>query len=307
MKFYFAPMEGITTYTYRNAHAAQFGGCDGYFAPFITPSDNEKVSRKGLRDVVPEKNPGVPLSVQVLTNQVDSFLKFAYKVRALGYDEININLGCPSATVVRKGRGAGFLCEPESLDRFLEGIFEKSDMKISVKTRIGYTSPEEFDRLLTIYNRYPLSLLIVHPRTREEFYGGDPHYDVFTLAYQASKNPLCYNGDIFSKEDFRRIRAEFPDLDSVMLGRGALRNPALFREIQGGETLKTEELVTFTQALTENYYALLRSEAHTLQKIKEVWTNLGQNYPAEKKLTKVLKKANSLQDFMATVKCFPML
>ncbi|MBR6729586.1 MAG: tRNA-dihydrouridine synthase family protein, partial [Clostridia bacterium] len=235
MKLYFAPLEGITTCTYRNAHAAVFGGCDGYFAPFITPSDNERISLKTLRDVVPERNHCGALTVQVLTNRADSFLKFAQKVKALGYEEININLGCPMARVVQKNRGAGFLREPEALDRFLEAIFAKSNVKISVKTRIGFHSGDEMETLMQVYNRYPLSCLIVHPRACADLYRGTPDYEVFSQVYATSVNSLCYNGDIHSYEDFLQIQERFPALDSVMLGRGALQNPALFREIAGGE------------------------------------------------------------------------
>ena len=135
MKLYFAPLEGITTYTYRNTHREMFGGCDQYFAPFITPSDNEKLSIKCLRDIVPEKNSSVKPIVQVLTNKAESFLKFEEKIKALGYSEVNINLGCPSGTVVKKNRGSGFLREPEALERFLEEVFSASELKIAIKTR----------------------------------------------------------------------------------------------------------------------------------------------------------------------------
>ena len=92
MKLYFAPLEGITTNVYRNAHFEMFGGCDEYYAPFITPSDNEKITRKGLKDIFPEEN-RYNLKIQVLANKSEAFLKFEKKVASLGYDEININLG----------------------------------------------------------------------------------------------------------------------------------------------------------------------------------------------------------------------
>ena len=130
MNIYFAPLEGITTAIYRNTHADMFGGPDAYYAPFITPSDNERISRKGLYDVVPERNQHQNLKVQVLTNQAQSFLKFAQKVKLTGYDEVNLNIGCPFERVVRKGRGAGFLQEPGMLDAFFEEIFASCDLKI---------------------------------------------------------------------------------------------------------------------------------------------------------------------------------
>ncbi|MBQ8003513.1 MAG: tRNA-dihydrouridine synthase family protein, partial [Oscillospiraceae bacterium] len=172
MKLYFAPLEGITTYTYRNTHAEMFGCVDTYFSPFINPSDQEKVSRKGMRDILPENNSTENLRVQVLTSNAESFLKFCEKIKPLGYREVDINIGCPAGTVVRKGRGSGFLQYPDELDAFLCEIFAKSDMNISVKTRTGYSSHDEFSCLMDIYNQYPMAELTVHPRTREELYGG---------------------------------------------------------------------------------------------------------------------------------------
>ncbi len=307
MNLYFAPLEGITTTIYRNTHAAIFGGCHAYYAPFITPSDNEKVSRKGLRDVLPEKNQGQVLKVQVLTNCAPSFLRFIEKVKTIGYEEVNINLGCPFERVVKKGRGAGFLLQPERMDKFLYDVFSSADIKISVKTRIGYASGEEMKELLRIYNKYPLTQLIVHPRTREDFYKGRPDMAVFAAVYAASTNPLCYNGDINTGEDYQQIVSQYPALEGIMIGRGAVANPALFREIQGGASLKTEELVLFTEKLTENYYVELQSEIFTLHKLKEVWGYMMRNFPDEKKIVKAICKANSLDDLQKAIKSLPVL
>ena len=147
MKLSFAPLEGITSYIYRNTHTEYFGGCDEYYTPFISPSDNTKIGRKGFRDIIPENNLEVRPVVQVLTNNAVSFLKFCEKLKEYGYDRININLGCPSGTVVNKKRGSGLLRELNLLESFLDEIFEKSDIKISIKTRTGFCSSDEFDRL----------------------------------------------------------------------------------------------------------------------------------------------------------------
>ena len=231
MNLYFAPLEGITNYIYRNTHAEVFGGTDSYYAPFITPSHNEKVNKKGLKDVLPENNVA-NVKVQVLTKDVSGFLKFAQKIEAAGFDEINLNLGCPYPTVVRKGKGSGFLQTPDELDNFLYEIYEKTNIKISIKTRAGFQSSDELDSLMEIYNKYPISLLIIHPRAREDFYKGVPNMEAFERAYNTSKNKVCYNGNIYTKEDYDKIVEKFPDLESVMLGRGAVINPALFREIR---------------------------------------------------------------------------
>lgn len=307
MKLYLAPLEGITTYTYRNTHAEMFGGADAYFAPFINPSDSEKVSRKGMRDILPENNKTDNLKVQVLTSNADSFLRFCEKIKALGYDEVNINIGCPAGTVARKGRGAGFLQFPDLMDGFFSEIFSKSDMKISVKTRTGFSSHGEMARLMEIYNKYPISLLTIHPRTREELYKGRANIGVFESAYNISKNNVCYNGDICSVRGFADVTGRFGGLSAVMLGRGAIQNPALFREIRGGEPLRTEELIAFSEKLIERYRAVLGSDVFTLHKLKEIWVYSLRNFPDEKKIAKAVKKANTVADFLSAISELPKL
>lgn len=304
MKLYFAPLEGITTYIYRNVHAQFFGGCDAYFTPFITPSDNEKIGRKGFRDILPENNTA-DIRVQVLTNNPDSFLKFEKKAAQYGYKELNINLGCPSGTVVGKRRGAGLLKSTDALDKFLYEIFSHTNAKISVKTRAGYFSTEEIEELLPIYNKYPISLLILHPRCREDFYKGLPSQKAFSYTYENAKAPLCFNGNILTADDYTDKATRYDLLDSIMIGRGAVTNPAIFREIRGGAPLSTEELIVFTEALKENYSQILDSDVFTLHKLKEIWLYIMENFPDEKKTLKTIRKTNNLDEFMNAIYLLP--
>ncbi len=305
MNLYFAPLEGITNLIYRNLHSSSFGGCDTYFAPFISPSDQDKINKKGIRDILPELNEGVILKAQVLTNDSGAFLRFADKIKAIGYDEVNLNMGCPAGTVVKKGRGAGFLKEPEKIDNFLYKIFSANKIKISIKTRIGYRNEEEMYHLLEIYNKYPLTKLIVHPRTGVDMYNGTPRMNIFDMVYKASKNKVCYNGNINTKADYEKIIKTYPDLEGVMIGRGGLINPALFREIKGGNSLTRKELMGFSDALMNIYSEGLRSEVYTLHKMKEIWHYMIQNFPEEKKIAKAVKKARTINDFTAAIEKLP--
>ena len=306
MKLYFAPMEGITSYIYRNIHEEMFGGCDAYFAPFINPSDQEKVSKKGVKDILPEKNTTASLKIQVLTNNPVSFLKFSDKVKALGYNEININLGCPAGTVVKKGRGSGFLRDTDAMERFFDRIFSESDMKISVKTRIGYSCTDEAEALMKIYNKYPLTSLIIHPRTRDELYSGSVHTDVFEMCYNTSKNDVCYNGDILTVEDWKKTALAYPNLEGIMIGRGAIRNPALFREIRGGKPLEAKELIEFSNRLINDYNEIFNTETFTVHKLKEIWIYMIKNFPEERKAEKAIRKAKSLRDLKDAIYSLPL-
>ncbi|MBQ3110039.1 MAG: tRNA-dihydrouridine synthase family protein [Clostridia bacterium] len=307
MKLLFAPLEGITNYVYRNTHNEMFGNLDEYYSPFITPSEDDKVNRKGLNDIIPENNPNIVIKPQVLTNSGEAFLKFTEKIKNVGYDEVNLNFGCPSQTVVKKGKGSGILKDPYKVDELLYKVFEEHPMKISVKTRTGFLEGSEMDTLIDIYNKYPLELLIIHPRTRSDFYNGMPDLEVFKKAFYSSKNPVCYNGNINSVEEYEKIKAMFPELDFIMLGRGLICNMALGREIRGGKSITTEEIVAFSKRLADNYQATLRSETFTLNKLKEVWMYMIQQYPEEKKIFKTIRKANKLAEFIGAIEALPEL
>ena len=198
-----------------------------------------------------------------------------------------------------------FLRDTEGLDRFLDEIFSQTDLTVSVKTRIGFESGTEMEELLKIYNKYPISLLTVHPRTRKDYYSGEPDYDVFKEVYNESVNPVCFNGNVFSGEDYNQICSKFPELDGVMLGRGAIKNPAIFREIRGGEKLTTGELQEFSHLLMENYMEVLKSDYFTLNKLKEIWMYGMWNFPEEKKILKEIKKSTKLSDLERAIEKLP--
>ncbi len=304
MKLYFAPMEGITPYTFRNTHDEVFGGCDEYFAPFIVPSENERISRKTIRDIIKDNN-SVKVRAQVLCSSGEAFVQFADRIKYAGFDEVNLNLGCPSGTVVKKGRGAGGLKDTEELDRLLDYIFSHTNAKVSIKTRTGFYSHDEFDGIMDVFNKYPINELIIHPRVREEYYKGVPNMQTFDRAYQGSPLKICYNGNIFTAEDYRKIVADYPNISGVMIGRGAIINPAIFREIRGGKPLSKDEILRFSRLLEERYMTVLKSEVYTLHRLKEIWIFIMQNFPEEKKILKAVKKSNRLTDLNSAIDMLP--
>lgn len=235
MRFYLAPLEGITGYVFRNAVHEQFGlGIDKYFTPFIEPHPHKKcMTNRALNDIVPEHNQDVNVVPQILTNNAEAYLFAEREIAPYGYNEINLNFGCPSATVTTKFRGAGLLQDLDRLDSMLRGIFAQTECEVSVKTRIGFESPDEWPAILDIYNKYPLKELIIHPRVRNEFYAGALHYDAVRYALNNTDFAVCYNGDINTVADYERVMNIFSEdncrrfPDSVMTGRGMVRNPKL--------------------------------------------------------------------------------
>ncbi len=297
-KFYFAPLEGITTYTYRNLHYQWFGGIDKYFTPFVSPTSSRDFKSRAKKDVVPEHNKDIPVVPQILSNRSDEFLYTADRLAEYGYPEINLNLGCPSGTVVAKGRGAGFLTDPDGLDRFLYEIYEGCPVPLSVKTRIGRYEPQEFAGILKVYNQYPIHELTIHPRVRQDFYKNTPNLDVFEEALEKSTNPVCYNGDINTVEDYEKFCQRFPEVDRIMIGRGLIANPGLVREIQTGQKTNFEELLAFTAVLQKAYQQQM-ADSPVLFKMKEIWVYMASMHPQGERLWKKIKKAKRLSEYEA--------
>ncbi|WP_164689928.1 tRNA dihydrouridine synthase [Luxibacter massiliensis] len=302
MKFYLAPLEGITGYIYRNAYHTYFGCIDKYFIPFISPNQFGHFSSKEKNNILPRHNIGMYAVPQILTNSAEDFIRTATRLKYYGYEEVNLNLGCPSKTVVAKGRGSGFLAFPDRLDSFMEEIFEKVDMQISVKTRIGKESAEEFPRLMEIYNKYPLKELIIHPRLQRDMYKNTPDWSVFAEAAEQCRCKVCYNGDIFTVPDYERFTKAFPGVGRVMLGRGILCNPGLVPMIRKGEVLSKNQIQDFHGQIYEEYKTILYGDKTILFKMKELWFYMAPLFTNYEKYAKKIKKSERLPVYEETVK-----
>ncbi len=314
MKFYLAPMEGITGYIYRQAYNSCFKPMDRYFTPFLAPKHKSGFSSKELNDILPEHNQGMEVIPQILTSDPEDFLDTAVKLKEYGYTEVNLNLGCPSGTVAAKGKGAGFLKDTEKLARFLgevsEGM-ERENLHFSIKTRVGVESEEEFQTLLGLYNQCPLTELIIHPRVLKDFYKYNVRMNAFKEGFEKSRHSVCYNGDIFRRKDYDRLVKEYPDLDKIMMGRGIMMNPFLMEEIAEGTTQKVsgkmtaarkaDRLEKFHRLLCDGYAHVMSGDRPVLFKMKELWGFLIHSCPEEEKLMKKIRKAQHLEEYERVV------
>lgn len=301
MKYYLAPMEGVTGYIYRNTYEEFFHNIDKYFTPFIVSNKSRSLKTKELRDVLPENNEGVNIVPQILSNDSESFIITTRRLQKLGYNEVNLNLGCPAGTVVSKYRGSGFLAKREELDRFLDEIYKIDDIKISIKTRIGKDSPEEFYELIKIYNKYPLEELIIHPRTQKDFYGNKPNLEVFKDGISLSVNPVCYNGDIFTKDNYEKFIKEFPNINTIMLGRGILANPGLIDEIKNNTFIDKNVLKDFHDKVFSRYIEVYNEEKNAMFRMKELWSYMIYMFSNNKKYAKDIRKAQRVADYNLAV------
>ncbi|MBQ3488188.1 MAG: tRNA-dihydrouridine synthase family protein [Clostridia bacterium] len=293
MHYYFAPLEGLTDSIYRRLHHQYFPGLDRYYMPFISPTVHRCLTHKEDRDLPPADSVPFTAVPQILTKDPDAFLWAAGVCRDRGYEEVNLNIGCPSGTVVSKGKGAGMLRDVDALDAFLEAVFAGAPIPVSVKTRVGIQSGEEFPRLLEVFNKYPIRELTVHPRVRADFYSSGIREEAFRYALEHSKIPLCYNGDLRSPDDIARLREKYPTVDAVMIGRGLIGDPGLLTP--GGTDVRTLEL--FFDELLESYTAAFGGPRNAMFRLKENWSYLLPRFEGSEKLGKQLRKTTDVAEY----------
>lgn len=304
MNYYCAPMEGITSSHFRKAHHRHFPGVTKYFTPFFYPSQHHVMGKRDYFELSHQQNHGIPTVPQVLTKVADDFIWASTILADMGYSEVNLNLGCPSGTVFSKGKGSGFLAKPNELDTFLGKIFSNSVLPISIKTRIGVESPDEFHRLLEIYNKYPMSELIIHPRVRTDYYKKTVTRSAFDEAFTTSPLPLCYNGDLFSLKDCTNLADHYPTLSSVMIGRGLISNPALITRLQSNIPTQKSTLRSFHDELFEGYTIAFESKQNAMLRMKEYWSYLSRLFTSPEKHLKALRKAQNPTTFTSCVDAF---
>ena len=300
MRYYFAPLEGITDDVFRSLHHRYFPGVDRYYTPFLSPtSDGPAITKKDLRQVLPENNSGFELVPQLLTNQSGPFLQAVEKLKELGYQEVNLNLGCPSGTVTAKGKGSGFLAHPDKLRAFLDEVFEKTPITISIKTRLGMDDPEEFGLLLELYRQYPIGELTVHPRVRADLYRRPVRMGYFENALAECPFPVALSGGVGVAGDAKRMETAYPTMSGMMLGRGLVANPALVQQIQGTGGPTIDAIQNFHGELFDATAARVGSPRNTMFRMKEVWSYLILLFDGREKYQKLLRKTTSLTEYQA--------
>ena len=311
-----APMEGVTGHVFRRVHAEHFGALDRYYTPFVAPPRvGSAFGGRAAKEVDPERNRGLAVVPQLLTKDADETVWAAELLAGMGYAEVNINLGCPSGTVVAKGRGSGFLRDPEALDAFLGEVCERSPIPVSVKTRLGLEGDAEYARILEVYLRHPLAELVVHPRVQRDAYRGRPRWEPYGETLARAPFPVAYNGDIFSPADLEALATVYPETRHVMLGRGIVANPALARMARGGAAAIREELRRFHDALFCAYEEEMGGNA--VFRMKEWWFYAQHAFAYPLAVHRAVRKVRRVEEYrravegvfarepLADLACFP--
>ena len=307
MRIYFAPMQGVTGWPYRQTHLKHYDGIDRYYMPFISVHQSRSMKGGEKRDLQPDHNVSGRMVPQLLPGGAEDSLAYMEQILDAGYDEVSLNFGCPARTVTTKGKGAGILETPDKLDEYLEHLFtgmtgRLAGLKVSVKTRIGMNDCSAASELIRIYNRYPIAEVQVHARLGKDAYDGVTDKETFRMFYEEIRHPVCYNGDIRSLEDFQNLKEEFPDLAAVMIGRGLVADPMLAEKIQAdmmSENKQEEKkrLILFHDDVCNAWHECYGQEHPAICRMLEIWDYLGASFPGCERKVRKIRKARNLQTY----------
>ncbi len=317
------PFQGITDAPFRNVFKRHFNGIDKFYTPFFTGIHKEEHA-KNLQgeEIDPRFNDVETLTPQILSTDAEEILRFAKQCKELEYKEINLNMGCPFPRVANKKRGSGLLPYPDKVETMLDRVFEEIDVKFSVKCRLGYFSPDEIDAIIPVFNKFPLSELIIHPRIGKQLYKGEADVERFAALIPYINAPLVYNGDIFSVDSFKRISEAVRPVNQFMLGRGILANPFLAEDIKASviarrndeaiqtNTLdchaslamtRTERLHNYLLDLYEDRLRHAGGSPKVLGRMKELWSYLMNSFEEPQVVWRKIKKINALKEYEEAV------
>lgn len=298
-----APMRGLTTVQFRMAFARHFSGIDRVIGPFIPTARGKKIKQSLLEDALPEHNRDYPYVPQIIGNDPDEVVCMCRALAELGWQEINWNMGCPWPQLAKKKRGSGLLTEPEIVEKVLETVFAQTDVRMSVKVRLGRKSTDDLEKILPLLNSFPLSEVIVHPRTAQQMYEGHVQLDKLEELLPEIKHPITYSGDLISIPFFQELQHRFPSIKSWMLGRGLITNPLLSEQLRDtpSATASRLRLQQFHEDLYASYDAVYDNDKPLLGKMKEWWSYVSQSFEDSHEVFKSIKHCSNAYDYRAAV------
>ena len=273
-----APMQDVTDLPFWRL-LSRYGGPDLYFTEYFRVHSNYYLEKSILRSIV-ENPTGKPVIAQMIGNDIPSLVRIARDLQEYPIAGIDLNLGCPAPVVYRKCAGGGLLRQPKLVDAILGALRDAVKIRFSVKTRIGFDSPEVFPELLAIFAKHSLDLVTVHARTVREMYRSEVHYEFIKRAVAELPSPVLANGNVYSAAKGQEVLAG-TGARGLMIGRGAIRNPWIFhqfRQHQRGETLHVPiglEVLDYVHALYEAVCTPDVRELSQVQRMKKYMNYFG--------------------------------
>ena len=274
LPIHFAPLQGHTDDVYRRIHHQLIGGIERYYTPFVRVEAGD-IRSKDRRDIDPKNNAGVPVTPQLIFKNVKELLYLINEIETLGYQSIDLNMGCPFPLQAKHGRGSGLLAHLDIVTEVADIIKARPQLSFSVKMRLGWENAEEWMPVLDILNDTPLTHIVLHPRTGTQQYKGSIDEGAFEQFYENCRHPLLYNGDLTTLKQLHEIEERYPRLGGLMIGRGLLARPSLAREYtEGGEWIHEKHIRTLRMLhtkLMEEYARIVKGDAQLHSKLRSYW------------------------------------
>lgn len=285
-----APLQGVTDNVWRMAQHSVFGGVDAYYAPFMRVEHGE-VRRKDLRDVNPERNPGITLIPQILACQPDHALMMVDALQQMGYRRIDINLGCPFPPIALHRKGSGMLAYPDLLEELFNNLATVDGVEYSVKMRLGWDRNDQWRDILPLMDIIKPVNIAVHPRIGKQQYKGELDIEQFEAFLAASSWPVIYNGGLHTVEDIEQVQQRYPGIVAVMLGSGLAADPGML-----APDATSDDYRRFHDLLVEGYTEQLNGgEAQLVRHLQDIWQTFlpGTGH----KLFKAIRKSRTLEQY----------
>ncbi|MCX6894049.1 MAG: tRNA-dihydrouridine synthase family protein [Verrucomicrobia bacterium] len=294
-----APMQDVTDLAFMRV-LARYGGPDVYWTEYFRVHAVSHIEPWILNSIT-ENSTGRPIVAQMIGNDIPSLVRVAKQLQQFPVAAIDLNLGCPAPIVYRKCAGGGLLREPARIDAILGALRDAVTIPFTVKTRLGFSSPAEFDTLLPIFAKHAIDLLTVHARTVTQMYRPGVRYDLIAQAARELKCPVLANGNVHSAAQALALAAE-TGVRGLMIGRGAIRNPWLFDQIraaQRGEpaTLPTgRDVLAYIRVLWETQITPGVKESSQVMRMKKFLNFIGEGV-GEKFLHEIRRVATTADFF----------
>jgi len=295
-----APMQDVTDLAFWRV-MARYGGADAYWTEYFRVHADSRLE-KWIVESITHNPTGRPVVAQMIGNDVPALVRTARELQQYPIAAIDLNLGCPAPVVYRKCAGGGLLRDMARIDAILGALREAVSIPLTVKTRVGFDSPAPFGGLLALLARHSIDLVTVHGRTVAQMYGPGIRYDLIAQAVDELPCPVLGNGNVHGPEQAALLLA-WTGARGLMIGRGAIRNPWLFRQIRQqlrGEpvTLPTgREVLGYIGELWEAEATPGASETAQVQRLKKFMNFIGEGAAAAERFLYEIRRATTKAGF----------
>jgi tRNA-dihydrouridine synthase B len=291
-----APMQDVTDIHFMQT-IATYGCPDYFFTEYFRVHRDSGLDKYILRSIT-ENTTGYPVFAQMIGESIPDLVRTARLLSRYPIAGIDLNLGCPAPRVYRKNVGGGLLRDPETIDRILGELRSVVSGRLTVKMRVGFEDTSQFDRILEIIDRHDIDLLSLHGRTVKAMYHGTVDYDLIAHAVQKLRCPVLANGNVSSAATAMRVLAH-TQAAGVMIGRAAIRNPWIFRQIrqilagQAAESTTLEQVRDYIDQLHQLQLGKSVPERSRVSHLKMYLNYIGQSVDAEGIFLRDMRKSQT--------------